>query len=366
MRHIVPSLSNSSTNESPERRLVAQHAAADHAVTAVGPALVPAPHPTPRPCVRGKFLFVGEEKLYVRGVTYGAFTPDAAGNEYHDLATAERDFAQMAANGINAVRSPHTTPPRALLDIASRLGLRVMIGLSAEQYVGYLIDRPPRAPDVEALIRERVRACAGHPALLCYALGNEIPALVARWLGRRKVERYLERLYRIVKQEDPGGLVEYVNYPTTEYLRLPFLDFICFNVYLESQDRFEAYLARLQNIAGDRPLFMSELGLDALRNGEGGQARSLDWQVRTAFAAGCGGVFVFAWTDEWYRHGHDVQDWAFGLTRADRAPKPALETVREALDRKSTRLNSSHSQISYAVFCLKKKKNKHQTACTMT
>src|SRR2546430_4193405 len=29
-----------------------------------------------------------------------------------------------------------------------------------------------------------------------------------------------------------------------------------------------------------------------------------------------------------------------------------------AADRKSTRLNSSHSQISYAVFCLKKKKNK--------
>src|SRR5688572_31840993 len=31
-----------------------------------------------------------------------------------------------------------------------------------------------------------------------------------------------------------------------------------------------------------------------------------------------------------------------------------------ALDRKSTRLNSSHSQISYAVFCLKKKKKKHK------
>src|SRR2546427_9054353 len=30
------------------------------------------------------------------------------------------------------------------------------------------------------------------------------------------------------------------------------------------------------------------------------------------------------------------------------------------LDRKSTRLNSSHSQISYAVFCLKKKKKKHR------
>src|SRR2546430_17306006 len=32
------------------------------------------------------------------------------------------------------------------------------------------------------------------------------------------------------------------------------------------------------------------------------------------------------------------------------------ETTLEGLDRKSTRLNSSHSQISYAVFCLKKKK----------
>src|SRR2546430_8803926 len=30
-------------------------------------------------------------------------------------------------------------------------------------------------------------------------------------------------------------------------------------------------------------------------------------------------------------------------------------------DRKSTRLNSSHSQISYAVFCLKKKKREHRT-----
>src|SRR5688572_32388143 len=35
-----------------------------------------------------------------------------------------------------------------------------------------------------------------------------------------------------------------------------------------------------------------------------------------------------------------------------------LRVLAEPVDRKSTRLNSSHSQISYAVFCLKKKKNK--------
>src|SRR5688572_30957178 len=33
------------------------------------------------------------------------------------------------------------------------------------------------------------------------------------------------------------------------------------------------------------------------------------------------------------------------------------------LDRKSTRLNSSHSQISYAVFCLKKKKKRQRVRC---
>src|SRR5215471_5452498 len=36
--------------------------------------------------------------------------------------------------------------------------------------------------------------------------------------------------------------------------------------------------------------------------------------------------------------------------------------VRRPADRKSTRLNSSHVEISYAVFCLKKKKKKHQDA----
>src|SRR2546427_5455510 len=37
-------------------------------------------------------------------------------------------------------------------------------------------------------------------------------------------------------------------------------------------------------------------------------------------------------------------------------PQP-VRSLRAVLDRKSTRLNSSHSQISYAVFCLKKKTN---------
>src|SRR2546427_12773742 len=44
-----------------------------------------------------------------------------------------------------------------------------------------------------------------------------------------------------------------------------------------------------------------------------------------------------------------------------RLAKQLLHLVRSYGDRKSTRLNSSHSQISYAVFCLKKKKRKVMT-----
>src|SRR2546430_8117593 len=50
------------------------------------------------------------------------------------------------------------------------------------------------------------------------------------------------------------------------------------------------------------------------------------------------------------RQGHDPRPAVPGISRA------WLRLERG--DRKSTRLNSSHSQISYAVFCLKKKKKK--------
>src|SRR6266496_4996637 len=45
--------------------------------------------------------------------------------------------------------------------------------------------------------------------------------------------------------------------------------------------------------------------------------------------------------------------------RARRATADHPRVLQPGPDRKSTRLNSSHVEISYAVFCLKKKKNKH-------
>ncbi|HEX6299732.1 MAG TPA: glycosyltransferase [Acidimicrobiia bacterium] len=276
----------------------------------------------------GKFLGNPGEKTYVRGVTYGTFQPRHDGSEYPEPAVVERDFSAMSAAGVNAVRT-YTAPPRWLLDAASDAGLRVMVGLGAERYVGYLNDGR-RAHGMMARVRDIVRSCAGHPAVLSYVIGNEIPASVVRWHGRRRIEHYLSRWSQAVKDEDAVTPVTYANFPSTEYLQLDFVDLLCFNVFLEAPSHLEAYLKRLQNIAGDRPLVIGELGLDSRRHGEEEQARSLHTMVTTAFEAGCAGVFVYAWTDEWHTAAGEVLDWDFGLTRRDRSPKPSLSAVSTA------------------------------------
>src|SRR5690606_41308636 len=55
----------------------------------------------------------------------------------------------------------------------------------------------------------------------------------------------------------------------------------------------------------------------------------------------------------------DVLDAGLGLELVGQARARAQVQV-ETVDRKSTRLNSSHVKISYAVFCLKKKRNQTQ------
>src|SRR5215475_15115532 len=60
------------------------------------------------------------------------------------------------------------------------------------------------------------------------------------------------------------------------------------------------------------------------------------------------------------RRGNPARAPHSGLLRParHRARRPGAGNHRGAEDRKSTRLNSSHVKISYAVFCLKKKKKK--------
>ena len=132
-----------------------------------------------------------------------------------------------------------------------------------------------------------------------------------------------------MRQEDPGALVTYVNYPSTEYLYLPFVDLVCFNVFLESDGALESYLARLQNLAGDRPLLLTELGVDSRRNGERTQARVVEGSCAPLSRWGARRLRLLV-DRRVASSGCDVLDWDFGLVDRRRRPKPALEAARRA------------------------------------
>ena len=299
-----------------------------------------------RPQAAGKFVTLGGQKVVVRGVTYGTFAPHAGG-PYPSPEEVAVDFHAMRLCHVNTVRV-YTMPPRWLLDLAVEHGLLVMAGLEWEQHVAVL-DDGRRARGIVDDARRQMAAVAGHPALLGVAVGNEIPASIVRWQGPGRTERFLERLCAAVLDEDPGVLTTYANYPSTEYLELPFLDLVSFNVFLETERAFGDYVARLHNLAGDRPLLISELGLDSAANGERRQARLLGEQVPAALAGGAAGVFVFSWTDDWHRGGGPVEDWRFGLTNRSRYAKPALKAVSRAFASAPSAGGSEWPRVSVVV-----------------
>ena len=277
--------------------------------------------------VDGKFLEVDGRRVLIKGVAYGTFAPDSEGAQFPSAERIAQDFSLMAAAGINTVRT-YTPPSPALLDQARQHGLGVMIGLAWPQHIPFLDDtRLTRRIKQDAV--KTVRRLAEHPAALLFALGNEIPAGIVRWHGHRRIERFLRELYLDVKAAAPGSLLTYVNFPPTEHLDLDVFDVFSYNVYLHRETELRGYLARLQHLAGARPLLLAEAGGDSLREGLEGQACITATHLRTAFAEGACGAVAYSWTDEWWRGGRAVDDWAFGLVDEVRRRKPALAAVQE-------------------------------------
>src|SRR5258708_9274475 len=68
--------------------------------------------------------------------------------------------------------------------------------------------------------------------------------------------------------------------------------------------------------------------MDSMREGAVAQAETLRWQVAAAYELGIAGTCIFSWTDEWFTGGYAIEDWAFGLVTAGRAPKPSFHAVQ--------------------------------------
>src|SRR5690242_12467154 len=196
-------------------------------------------------------------------VSYGPFATAMHGFPVPSEAVIDRDFALMGQLGANFVRT-FTVPPRWFLDLTSAERLRVHVTIPWLEYTCFLDDKAT-IQQTRGIVRAAAQSLGGHPALFGMLLGNEIPPDIVRWHGPDKVAAFLRSLGDEVKQAAPQTLLSYANFPSTEYLDLAdFLDFVSFNVYLHREPDFRRYLSRLHNLAGDRPLVLTEFGIDSI------------------------------------------------------------------------------------------------------
>jgi len=275
----------------------------------------------------GKFFRLGDDKFYVKGVTYGPFAPNQDGDPLTSPEQARKDFAQMLELGANCLRVYHV-PPGWFMDLAGEMGLKIFLDVAWPKNLTFVGDKELTRMAREA-VRDAARACGNHPALFAISVVNEIPADLVRFMGRKAIEDFIDDLVDIARAEAPACLITFANYPTTEYLRPSRIDFVCFNVYLHDENVFRNYLARLQNIAGEKPLMLGEYGIDTIREqSEERQAEILVKHVKAVFEEGLVGTFIFGFTDDWFTHGYQVDDWAFGLVTVDRQPKPSFGAVQ--------------------------------------
>lgn len=280
-----------------------------------------------RVSVAGKFFRIGEKKFFAKGVAYGPFAPNSAGQPFASPEQTAADFAQIRQLGANLVRI-YAIPGKWFLDLALEHDLKVMLDVPWNKDFCFL-DSAEARDEARQTVRRAVLACARHPALFALSVANEIPADVVRWSGAAAVAAFVDELILEAKSIDPECLCTFTNYPPTEFMIPQRVDFVCFNVYLHQQAAFKSYLARLQMQADSKPLLLGEFGIDSLREGEPRQAEILSWQIETASRGGVAGTIVFRFTDEWWRGG-PVHDWQMGITTLDRQPKPAFAAVRKA------------------------------------
>jgi glycosyltransferase involved in cell wall biosynthesis len=281
-----------------------------------------------RVSVDGKFFRLGEKKFCVKGVSYGPFTPNAAGQLFASPEQTAADFAQIRELGANVIRI-YQVPSKWFLDLAAGQNLKVLIDIPWNRHLCFLDSREYRTQAREA-VRNAVQSCSRHPAVFAFSVANEIPSDIVRWSGPKAVANFIDELISVAKRADPECLCTFTSFPPTEFLRPRSFDFVCFNVYLHDREPFRNYLARLQMLADSKPLVLGEFGIDSLREGEARKCEILQWQIEEAFRAGLAGGVVYSFTDDWWKDGRQIDDWQMGLTTSSRQPKDSFRAVQKA------------------------------------
>lgn len=286
--------------------------------------------------INGRFFERGGEPFFVNAVTYGPF-PLAS-----KLDPAV-EFPRIAQSGFNALRL-YQTPTHKELELAVENQL-LLLPIIPWHWDSLFTEHADTVGDAKRDLALFLAKYGEHPGLGALLIANEIRPDLARFMGPVKVRETLEELIAHCHQNAPNLPVAYANFPTTEYLEPRNADFTAFNVYLESPDDFRSYLRRLPNVAGDRPLLLTEFGYSTWKPEAPGhsdqtletkQAEMLLWAHRIAREEAAAGFTVYSWSDLWFNGGAEVWDWSFGLTRRDGTAKPALATLSEQIKKPIT------------------------------
>lgn len=306
---------------------------------------VPACTPFPRLEAGGKWLRAGDARWQMRGIAYGPFKPNRRNEPFPEDDRLVADFAHLRALGFNTVRL-YELPTQAVIRAATEQGLRILAGIPWTDHVDFLRDRMRRW-EIRQHIRDAVGRFKDVPCIAGFLVGNEIEKTLVRWMGPGRVRDFLNSLMAEGKSVSPKHLFSYATYPSTEYLIPEQADFLAVNLYLEDPHALEAYLQRLQNLAGDRPLVITEFGLDVAAHGTAAQAETFRWFQETCAKAGTAGTVWFSYTDEWYRGGEEVTRWKFGLVDEQRNERPVCASA--AASPETVPARQRHPRISVIV-----------------
>ncbi len=286
-------------------------------------------------------LFLGSDPVVLRGACLTPLEPIGRHEDWNGGFGAEQAtlalLHQAHGLGLNALRV-YLPPPTWFLSSCKDLGFFLFVDLSWNAQCDFLSTTAARKR-IEQSVLERLRLLNKHEAVAGIFIGNELPPDLVRWHGVERCSRFLDHLIRKARAEWDEPLYGYAGYPPSDAVAPKDADFCALNLYPKDRQALRRFLQRGMQWAGERPLLLSEIGLDAGSHGENQQAEFLAAVQEESNRAGNAGFFWFALTDRWWRSGQSVSGWHFGLFTAAGTKRPAAEMM--------------HAEPSAAKVCLK-------------
>lgn len=252
-------------------------------------------------------------------------------------------LAELKEAGANTVRiwhsgEPEWCPVSRFLDEAQAVGLKVMVGLSVKRFDQMDYRDAAAVAAQKAQLREDVRRLRDHPALLVWAVGNEVEWNVRQRDRLQPMWQALEDLVRMVHAEDPHHPVTVVLAGDADWKiravqeQVPSVDFLGINTYAG----YGGLPAKLDRLGWEKPFLITEYGpvgwwaapktsWKAVREPTAAQKAAVYEELHTSGVLEdprCLGSFAFIWGSK-----EEATFTFFGTHTPDGRPTPVVDLL---------------------------------------